>query len=130
MPSNNALVNLDLMLPSWKENLLPLDSALSFASVWEDQDSLNKHAHLIPGNHMKSGLNSTFPKGFGHRHVADWTVESVVCIWLYACFANDNQSMASHGVSSLRLHDFSSLMSSNCVDASRTDEPGSLAINR
>jgi hypothetical protein len=47
-----------------------------------------------------------------------------------ACFANDHQSMATHGVSSLRLHDFSSLMSSNCVDASRTDEPGSLAINR
>ncbi|KAH8509363.1 hypothetical protein H0E87_011210 [Populus deltoides] len=116
MPSNNALVNLDLMLPSWKEKLLPRDSAQSFASVWEDQDSLNKAAHLIPGNHMKSGLNSTFPKGFGHWHIADWTVESV--------------SMATHGVSSLRLHDFSSLMSSNCVDASRTDEPGSLAINR
>jgi hypothetical protein len=50
--------------------------------------------------------------------------------YMSACFANDHQSMASHGVSSLRLHDFSSLMSSNCVDASRTDEPGSLAINR
>lgn len=66
MPNNNALVNLDLMLPSWmvigalirlpimfrrsifftclftfficgQEKLLPLDSALSFDSVWEDQ---------------------------------------------------------------------------------------------